>query len=181
MSRYSADGKVQKVLGGDGDGPGQLSSPRQVSLDRQGNVYVSDWGHDRIVKFSPDGNLLGQFGTSGSDTGQIHLPAGIAVAADGSMFVADSDNRRVLKLAPDGTPLEQYPACATPGDCGVMPGSEIGQFSEHSSLSIDGQGNLYVADTGNNRIQRRIVVEVPNQLADTGQSDRRALGASDPG
>jgi DNA-binding beta-propeller fold protein YncE len=162
VSRYSPDGKVQKIIGGDGDGPGQLSSPRQVGLDRQGNVYVADWGHDRIEKYSPDGNVLGQFGTSGADAGQIHLPTGVAVAADGSLYVSDSDNWRVMQLAPDGTPLEQYPACAGPDDCGVLAGSDIGQFSEHSSLSVDGQGNLYVADTGNDRIQRRIVVEVPN-------------------
>lgn len=48
-------------------------------------------------------------------------------------------------MAQDGTALEQHPACAGPDDCGVMVGSDVGQFSEHSSLSIDGQGNLYVA------------------------------------
>jgi tripartite motif-containing protein 71 len=162
VTRFTPDGKVLKVFAGKGDGRGQLSVPKQISLDSQGNIYVADWGHDHIVKYSPDGNLLAQFGTSGSGPGQIHLPSGIAVASDGSMFVSDSDNWRVTKLAPDGTPLEQYPGCSAPDDCGVMAGSDIGRFSEHSSLVIDGQGNLYVSDTGNDRIQRRIVVEVPN-------------------
>ena len=81
------------------------------------------------------------------------------------MNSSDSDNWRVMRFAPDGTPVAQFPGCAAPDDCSVMAGSDVGQFSEHSALVTDGQGNLYVSDTGNDRIQRLIVVEVPNPPA----------------
>lgn len=177
VTRFNSDGKPQKVFGTEGEGPGQFSVPERLSLDRQGNVYVADWGNHRIEKFSPDGALLGQFGTDGSGPGQMHLPSGIAVDRDGNMFVSDSDNWRVLKLAPDGTPVAQYPPCVAPGDCDATSGSDPGQFYDHTGLAVDGQGNLYVSDSGNDRVERLILVEVPNP-PDAGASTPAALSVT---
>jgi tripartite motif-containing protein 71 len=165
VTRYSPDGKVQKVFGTQGEGPGQFDVPAAISLDRQGNIYVADWGNHRIQKFSPDGAVLGMFGTDGNGPGQIHLPSGIAVDRDGNMYVSDSDNWRMIKFAPDGTPVDQVPACAAPGQCGVLDGTNPGQFFDHNGVVVDGQGNLYVADSGNDRVERRVVIEVANPPA----------------
>jgi tripartite motif-containing protein 71 len=165
VTRYSPDGKVQKVFGTQGEGPGQFDVPAAISLDRLGNIYVADWGNHRIQKFSPDGALLGMFGTDGNGPGQIHLPSGIAVDRDGNMYVSDSDNWRMIKFFPDGTPVDQIPACPAPGDCGVLDGTNPGQFFDHSGVVVDGLGNLYVADSGNNRVERRVVIEVANPPA----------------
>ena len=165
VTRYSPDGKIQKVFGSQGTGPGQFDVPNSLSLDRQGNVYVADWGNNRIQKFSPDGAALGQFGINGNGPGQIHLPSGVTVDLDGNMYVSDSDNWRVMKLAPDGTPVDQFPACASAGDCGMLAGSDLGQFFSSTGIVVDAQGNLYVADTGNDRVERRVVIEVANPPA----------------
>jgi tripartite motif-containing protein 71 len=165
VTRYSPDGKIQKVFGSQGEGPGQFDVPKAVTLDRQGNLYVADWGNHRIQKFSPDGAALGQFGIDGNGPGQIHLPSGIAVDRDGNMYISDSDNWRMIKLAADGTPVDQYPPCGAPGECGVLDGTNPGQFFDSNGVTVDGQGNLYVADSGNNRVERRIVIEVANPPA----------------
>ena len=52
VTRYSPDGKIQKVFGSQGTGPGQFDVPKALTLDRQGNLYVADWGSHRIQKFS---------------------------------------------------------------------------------------------------------------------------------
>jgi sugar lactone lactonase YvrE len=87
------------------------------------------------------------------------------VDRDGNMYVSDSDNWRMIKFAPDGTPVDQYPPCAAPGDCSVLADAGPGQFFDASGVVVDGQGNLYVADTGNNRVERRVVIEVANPPA----------------
>jgi tripartite motif-containing protein 71 len=165
ITRYSPDGKVQTVFGTQGEGPGQFDVPAAITLDRQGNIYVADWGNHRIQKFSPGGAVLGIFGSDGNGPGQIHLPSGIAVDRDGNMYVSDSDNWRMIKFAADGTPVDQYPSCGAPGECDVLDGTTPGQFFDHNGVVVDGQGNLFVADSGNDRVERRIVIEVANPPA----------------
>jgi DNA-binding beta-propeller fold protein YncE len=48
ITRYRPDGKIQKVFGSQGTGPGQVDVPKAIALDRQGNLYVADWGNHRI-------------------------------------------------------------------------------------------------------------------------------------
>ena len=165
VTRYSPDGKVQNVFGSQGSGAGQFDVPKAIALDGEGNIYVADWGNHRIQKFSPQGGSLGQFGVEGNGAGQIHLPSGIAVDREGNMYVSDSDNWRMIKLAADGTPVDQFPPCASSGECGVLDGTDPGQFFDHNGVVVDGQGNLYVADSGNDRVERRVVIEVVNPPA----------------
>ena len=53
---------------------------------------------------------------------------------------------------------------------GLLPAANPGQFFDHNGVVVDGQGNLYVADSGNNRVKRRVVIEVANPPA-AGTSD----------
>jgi len=82
--------------------------PRGVAVDRQGNVYVTDTGNERVmvyqVSFGLDGSASTDFwyqwGSTGPETGQFLEPVGIAVDAAGRVYVADTWNLRVQVFAP---------------------------------------------------------------------------------
>jgi sugar lactone lactonase YvrE len=104
------------------DAQSQLRRPEGIALDRDGNVWVADYGRDRVVKLSPDGRLLLALGSRGSSGLEFVGPKGIAVdPSSGRIYVADTGNARVQRLAPDGTleaswslPVPSPPATATP-------------------------------------------------------------------
>ncbi|HEX8683950.1 MAG TPA: hypothetical protein VF707_16645, partial [Ardenticatenaceae bacterium] len=98
-----------------GDG-GTFWGPRDVAVDSEGNVYVTDTGNKRVQKFDAEGNFLDQFGGSGAEAGQFAEPVGVAVSPDGTIWVADTWNRRVQSFSPDFTPLLQIPVDAWAGE-----------------------------------------------------------------
>ncbi|RNL74415.1 hypothetical protein [Streptomyces sp. I6] len=74
----------------------RASTPLRVAVDHDGNVYIADTGHQRVVKVAPDGMQ-----TTVIDQG-ITSPTAIAPAPDGSLFVNDPYNNRVIKVPPHG-------------------------------------------------------------------------------
>jgi len=84
--------------------------PEGLAVDRDGDVWVADYGRDRIVKLTPDGRLLQALGSRGSEPGQFIGPKGIAIdALSGRLYVTDAGNSRIQRLAPDGTPDASWP------------------------------------------------------------------------
>lgn len=80
----------------------------------------------------------------------LNMPLGVAVAPDGSVYVLDSGNARVLKLDASGAPMATWGSRTPEGQAPAAPGT----FSEPWGIAVDGQGNVYVADTWNHRIQK---------------------------
>src|ERR1044072_8122808 len=78
-------------------------------------------------------------------------PLGIAVAADGTIYVADAgESNRIRKLSPDGSVTT-----LAGGNEGFANGAGTSaSFNTPSALALGPDGNLYVADTGNNRIRK---------------------------
>ena len=97
MQKFTADGRFLSVLGAQA-----LNLPWGVTADSHDNVYVADWGNDRIQKFSPEGQHLAEFGASGDSDGQFRRPSSVAVDRDGYIYVADWGNERVQVLGPQG-------------------------------------------------------------------------------
>jgi DNA-binding beta-propeller fold protein YncE len=82
----------------------QLRRPEGIALDRDGNLWVADYGRDRVVKLTPDGHLLLSWGTRGSNQGEFLGPKGVAIdPTSGRLYVADTGNARIQRIAPDGT------------------------------------------------------------------------------
>jgi DNA-binding beta-propeller fold protein YncE len=82
----------------------RLRRPEGIALDQEGNLWVADYGHDRVVKLNPDGHLLLSWGSRGSAPGEFVGPKGIAIdPSSGRIYVADTGNARVQRMAPDGT------------------------------------------------------------------------------
>ena len=88
--------------------PSEFYGPRGIAT-RDGLIYVTDTGNERVQVFQEDGTFVRVFGTTGSALGQLLEPVGIAVAADGTVLVADSHNARIARFSADGQPLDPWP------------------------------------------------------------------------
>ena len=74
---------------------GEFSRPWGITIDREGAVYVADWGNHRVQKFGPDGEHLMTFGSQNGSASSLSHPSGVAVDSDGDVYVTDWGNRRV--------------------------------------------------------------------------------------
>src|SRR5438876_40075 len=136
-------GTFLTTWGSSGTGDGQFDFPFGVATDGSGNVYVADYGNDRIQKFDASGTFVTTWGRSGPGNGQFKGPYGVATDGSGHVYVADTNNHRIQKFDASGTFV------ATWGSSG----SGNGQFQSPSGVATDGSGHVYVADTNNHRIQ----------------------------
>src|SRR5260370_40814343 len=85
-------------------------APAGIAVDSDGNVYVSDYALDRLVKFGPDGTVLAQCGSSGSSLGQFNSPFGVALDEHNPLYVADQLNNRLQRFGPDSTVMAAWAA-----------------------------------------------------------------------
>jgi hypothetical protein len=115
-----------------------------IAVDSSGNLYVADFGNNRVEKFTSDGNYITQWGFYGSGNGQFNGPWSVAVDFSGGVYVADFGTNRIQKFDYSGGYLAQWGSS----------GSGDGQFNEPYGLAVDSSGNLYVADSGNSRVEK---------------------------
>jgi sugar lactone lactonase YvrE/type II secretory pathway pseudopilin PulG len=127
-----------------GAGNGQLHFPINLVIDKSGNIYVTDWGNNRVDEFNASGTYASQFGSLGAANGQLDHPAGIAIDTNGNIYVADSGNSRVEEFSSSGAYISKFGS----------PGSANGQFNNGPlGLVMDGNNHLWAADGNNNRVQ----------------------------
>ena len=155
-------GTGERRFGGDG-GPAvqaQLDHPRGVAMDGAGNLYIADRNNNRIRKVDSTGTITTIAGGSGfgEDGGlatqvRLNLPYGVAVDGAGNLYIADTNNDRISKVDSTGT----ITTIAGTGEQGFSgDGGPATQASLNSpfGVTVDGAGNLYIADQYNNRIRR---------------------------
>jgi tripartite motif-containing protein 71 len=142
---------------------GELFIPGSLSLDQAGYVYVSDGFNNQVLKFDPNnGAIVGRWGgTEGREPGQLDLPLGVGLDSEGNLYVSETDTWRVQKIAPDGTSLVSWRLCLDGNPPCQLPdgGQGLGEFMAARGITVDGQGTVYVADTGNKRLQRLMIVD----------------------
>jgi DNA-binding beta-propeller fold protein YncE len=151
LARVSADTYAYlSQFGTAGSGSGQLLYPNDVAIDGNGNFFVADYSHNRIVKFDHNGSYLAQFGAFGSALGMFNRREGLAVDGSGYLFVADTYNHRIQKFDNNGN----FVPSSFAQDLSGQPGSGPGEFDYPIGVAVDGSGNVFIADTYNNRIQK---------------------------
>jgi DNA-binding beta-propeller fold protein YncE len=150
-----------------------------VRIDKEQNIWVADKGSDMVVKFNPKGDVLMVFGrkqeASDKETGPLEHPNPPLPAEEGrfrqvtdmtwdpagNVYISDGYiNSRVAKADKNGNWLKSW------GSKGKNPG----ELTTPHSIAADAQGNVYVADRGNRRIQvydgegnllRSMTIDVP--------------------
>jgi len=141
---------VVQAIGQEGVEDGEFKSPTGIALDKNGNLYVADTDNHSIQKFDRDGKFLVRWGGEpSSQEGQYYYPRGLAIGPNGEVYIADSGNNRIQKLDVDGNPVKAW------GKFGfAWRGADIGKFDVPWGVATDQEGNLYVSDTSNARVQK---------------------------
>jgi sugar lactone lactonase YvrE len=165
IRKLTVEGAVSTVAGGRegfADGTGAAASfntPSALALDGAGNLYVADTGNNRIRRVTPDGGVttLAGDGTAGLREGaaaqaQFDAPVGVAVDRDGNVYVADTYNDRIRQITKEG----QVRTIAGAGSPGYADGDALASalFDTPCGLAVSDAGEVYVADTGNNRLRK---------------------------
>ena len=160
--KFDQDGNVVTSFGA-----GMFIRPHGVTVDADGNVWVTDHQNvspeqaaqfpaavgkgQQVFKFSPTGEVLLALGTAGEPGDpptRLNNPTSVAIAPNGDIFVSEGHSStsgagRVSKFSSDGTYITSF------GEFGDAPG----HFRTPHGMAFDSQGRLFVADRGNSRIQ----------------------------
>jgi uncharacterized protein (TIGR03437 family) len=153
ITTFAGDGNVAG-FGGEGD-PATLvplSAPQGVSADNTGNVYVADTYHDRVLQVDTEGNMHTAAGTGTPGLSELDGPSGLAVDAAGNLYIADTQNHRVQILSAAGM-ASTIAGTGINGFSGDGGPAAAAQLSYPAAVAADAFGNLYIADTGNNRVR----------------------------
>jgi YVTN family beta-propeller protein len=157
----------------DGTGTGaDFSFPFCVAVDGNSNVYVADYGNNRIRKITADGvvTTLAGSGAAGSNNGtgtgaSFNGPDGVCVDGSGNVYVADANNSLIRKITPAGV----VTTLAGNGSGGFLNGTGTGaSFNHPTGVCVDGSGNVYVGDTWNHSIRKITAAGVVTTLAGNG-------------
>jgi len=181
VRKVSAAGVINTVAGGgrssaleDGVPATSVSliSPKGVALDKDGNLYVADTGNHLVRKvtgglvFTVAGKRVRGRGGDGGPaiSAQLDAPTGVCIDSQGNLYIADTDNHSIRKV----TPLGVITTVAGGGFGGDGGPATSARLASPSRLTIDSAGNLYIADTGNNRIRKVTLDGVISTIAGNG-------------
>ncbi|MHB8261293.1 MAG: NHL repeat-containing protein [Bacteroidia bacterium] len=155
---YSGDGAAAIIA--------TLNNPTGVAVDAFGNVYIADAGNNCIRKVVANTGTIstiagtGIAGFSGdggiATVAQLHNPSGIAVDLSGNVFIADLLNNRIRKITASTqliTTVAGGGICPSGSFCGDGGAATAATLHAPMGIAIDASGNMYIADTDNNRVR----------------------------
>jgi len=151
---YSGDGSAATIA--------SLHNPRGVALDASGNLYIADQNNNRIRKVDTNGVITtvagngttGYSGDGGAATNaELYGPVGVASDVLGNLYIADQNNCSVRRVGANSiiTTVAGTNSRGYSGDGGAATNAKL---TNPSGVVLDASGNLYIADTGNNRVRR---------------------------
>ena len=183
VRKVTPTGVISTVAGGGTAGDGSpatgasLRAPSGLAVDAPGNVYISELLANRIRRINRDGTIAtiagnGSAGFSGdggtATAASLDGPLGIAFDAAGNLYIADSLNHRIRKVTANGV-ISTVAGNGTSGSSGDGGPAAAASLSLPNDVVADAAGNLYIADTGNNKIREMTASGIIGTAAGTGQ------------
>lgn len=187
VRKVTPDGTINTVAGngtagfsGDG-GPAVLASvndPRGVALDVGGNIYIADAGNHRIRKVSPDGTIrtvagngtaLWQGDGGPATLGTLNTPSDVVVVGL-TMYIADTGNSAIRKVASTGT-ITTVAGKGISGFSGDGGPATNATLNTPWGIAVDSLGNIFIADTNNQRVRKVSTNGNITTVAGTGDQD----------
>ena len=155
------------TAGGTGDGgpatEAELNQPSDVALDGAGNIYIADYGNDRVRMVSPVGGTIttvagngaeGYAGNGGAATSaELDVPAGLALDGAGNLYIADLFNNVIRKVAAATGIITTVAGNGTQGFSGDGGLATQAELNQPDGVAVDGAGNVYIADAHNSRVR----------------------------
>ncbi len=149
---------------------GNFNGPHDIAIDADGFIYVADSNNHRVVKLSPEGTVADTWDSTwwhglqswkpgcldAADSplalgdGEFCEPWGVSVGPDNRIYVADTWNHRIQVFTTEGEFLGKV---GTFGQSGSAVSSAPAQFYGPRDVAVDGDGYIYITDTGNKRVQ----------------------------
>jgi sugar lactone lactonase YvrE len=160
----TAAGNGTQGSGGDGGQAtsAQLSSPVGVAVDTGGNLFIADYVNQRVRKVTPAGviSTIAGNGTAGfsgdggpASSAQLNGPWGVAVDSAGNLFIADLVNHCIRKVTAGGV-ISTVAGTGKMGFSGDGALATSAQLNYPAGVAVDASGNLFIADSGNNRVRK---------------------------
>lgn len=122
--------------------------PERLYVDNQDNLYVVNGSDDQVHKINSNGVWVTSYGSKG--TNELNAPMGIAINGDGYVYITNTEynNYNIARFTSSGVFVEYIGST----------GSGDGQFNYPAGIAIDSNNNIFIADSGNNRIQKLIAL-----------------------
>ena len=162
---------------------GKINGPYGLASDSFGNIFIADTGNHRIRKISTNGVMTTVAGTGiGSYSGdggaatnaRLNSPNGVAIDGFGNLIIADTSNNRIRKVDTNGiiTTMAGTGGSGFSGDGGLATNATV--YNPYA-VSLDGNGNLFIADTLNTRVRKvatnGIIITVAGKSGSTFSGD----------
>ena len=146
----------------------QLFTPEGVVVDSSGSVYIADWDNHRIRKVAASTGIIttiagtGSIGTATAVNGdggaataaQLNIPQGVSVDSLGNVYIADSGNQKIRKVAVSTGIITTIAGTGSAGSAGDGGAATAAQLNGAHGVSVDSSGNVYIADSGNQKIRK---------------------------
>ncbi|MFC2022364.1 clostripain-related cysteine peptidase [Chloroflexota bacterium] len=147
-----------------------LNGPEGIAVDGTGNLFITDYENVRIRKVDAASGVIttvagdGTWGFGGDDgpatAASLNGPVGVALDGAGNLFIADFENHRIRKVDTSGI-ISTVAGNGIAGYTGDGGPATAASLNMPGGVAIDGVGNLFILDTGNNRIRKVEGVAVP--------------------
>jgi NHL repeat-containing protein len=178
--------------GSSGDGgaatSARLTTPDGIVVAANGDYYIDDRGNNRVRKVTAATGIITAYagtGTSGysgdgaaATLAKLNAPRGIALAANNDLYIADTGNNVVRKVTAATGVITTYAGTGTAGATGDGGAATSARINGPTAITLNSAGDLYIADTANNKIRLVTAAGIITTVVGTGTAGSAGDGGS---